>query len=138
MRAGVCLFAAIALCPGVGSAQAIPGHEQDGPAEICGITAQGALEFEAKVRADDAYREQDRNALYVLFSADDGLRQWAFATRDNPAYPAATCRRITRDDGGNLHSSRRIACEGPKIECDRVYLQFKSVDERLNQALRKD
>ena len=107
-----------------------------GPSELCGITARNARHFEAKVRAIRTYRQQpDRSRLHVFLSTDQQT-QWSFATRANPAYPLATCRKIRKRADGSSYVHREMRCDAPRAACDKVFLEFHKYDEQLRRVLR--
>jgi hypothetical protein len=108
-----------------------------GPVAICGITASSVAEFRGKVEGS-ALKRQDVGEHFDVFASDmteDGLVQWAFTKPGEPAYPAATCRRVYKTRDGAWRSERRMRCEAGRGSCDTLFLQFRQVDEQARQAL---
>ena len=64
-------------------------------------------------------------------STPDGLK-----TMDPSGVPALTIRGCRPDVACNM--SRELHCDGSRDECDRIFLEFRQLDDAVTQALRGD
>jgi hypothetical protein len=112
----------------------------EGPTTICGVTASTAIEFETKISADPRYKElKDESGRFRVFTRQDkDLRQWAFSTKLNDVYPIATCRHLYRDADGSVYIQREMHCDDTRENCDRVFLMFNAMDQRVKQSLNRN
>jgi hypothetical protein len=78
------------------------------------------------------------------FSRDDGWLGfsdsrnkviWTFAPAGHPAYPAVIKRAII-DDGKVVTVRTTAKCEGPKVACDQLLLEFKALDGNADEYLK--
>ena len=135
------LLAAIILfgSPSRASAQLVPEgihQEARGPAELCGLTAPDALQFMELLRTSPEVQsipiESDR---FELFAADDHMKQWVITRPSEPAHPAVTCRHAFEGPDGSWYQTRSMRCDASREACDRLFIEFQELDERLRQSL---
>ena len=107
-----------------------------GPLEMCGIRGRDLGDYIAALRASAAHRPEaigsDRFELYV---AKEGWDQIVLTRPAEPAHPAATCRHAYRDAEGNIMMERHMRCDASREACDRLFLEFQALDERMRQEI---
>jgi|GEM_PF-2345686 len=123
------------------SAQLVPEgihSDADGPADLCGLVAPDAEGVIALLRSSPLVRaERIDSARFELFVAREGITQWVATRASEPAHPAVTCRRLIEDKDGNLLTERQMRCDAERLPCDRLFLEFQALDERLREELNR-
>jgi hypothetical protein len=107
----------------------------DGPETICGITADAAEEFAAKVKADRRFEFEFATDRFITYATADSLTQWAFSKPGNSAHPMATCRLTYQGPDGAWYIKRQMRCDDSRENCDKAFLEFNELDERVKQEL---
>lgn len=111
-------------------------REATGPAVMCGVAGEGALDLLAKARASSELRPVAIDTpRFILFADASHSRQLIFTNPTEAAYPAATCRHVYEADGA-LHTSRQMRCDAGREECDALFLEFQALDAEMTRALR--
>ena len=106
------------------------------PSTICGITGRDAFDLRSKVLTDPRLaREPSGSDRFELYSTADAHTQWVFTTPGEAAYPAATCRRLHNDAGGDAIMERTMRCDGAREACDRLFIEFQELDARARILL---
>ncbi len=133
------LSALLAVFAAPADAQSVPEgiHSfADGPAEMCGVSGPDAAGLIAAARLSPMLRstpiDSDR---FELFVAVEGMDQLVVTLPSEPAHPAATCRHVYQDEAGNWMQDRTMRCDAGREACDRLFIEFRELDERLRQAL---
>ena len=107
-----------------------------GPVELCGLTGRDVRDLIERARASPAWRLTPIDAArFELFVAVDGMNQLVVTRPSEPAHPAATCRHVFQDTAGNWLQERAMRCEASREDCDRLFIEFQELDERLRQSL---
>ena len=106
------------------------------PSTLCGITGRDALDLRSKVMTDPKLaQEPSGSERFELYSTADAHTQWVFTTPGEAAYPAATCRRLHNDAGGDAIMERKMRCDGAREACDKLFIEFQELDARARQLL---
>ncbi|WP_292530062.1 hypothetical protein, partial [Mesorhizobium sp.] len=77
-----------------------------GPSTMCGFHGADALDLIRQVKASPALRRVPASSRFELFVSADEMTQWVFTRPGEQAYPAITCRRLSRDSRGSGHQER--------------------------------
>ena len=109
---------------------------QSGPVEMCGIRGRDLGAYVAALRTSPAHRpEAIGSDRFELFVAKEGWDQIVLTRPTEPAHPAATCRHALRDAEGNFMMERQMRCDASREACDRLFLEFQALDERMRQEI---
>jgi hypothetical protein len=71
---------------------------------------------------------------WIVATEADGSTNWAFAPRDDPAYPAVAKRVLYRDRDG-WHLKMSILCEAEDAACDEFIRHFEALNEPIYQMM---
>lgn len=108
-----------------------------GPSTMCGVTARTALEFRAIIEKSPQFHRQPLDsARFELFSTDDSFTQWVFTKSSEPAYPAVSCRHAFQDKDGGFSQTRELHCDASREACDKLFIEFRDLDERMRQSFK--
>lgn len=108
----------------------------EGPSDLCGVVGNDALDIISRLRASSDHRQVALDSdRFELFVGPDDLDQWVVTRATEPAHPAVTCRDISQDAAGNWVQSREMRCDSTREACDRLFLEFQELDERLAREL---
>jgi hypothetical protein len=120
-------------------AQLVPeGIHQNanGPVELCGLKGTNVAALVLAARGSDELRstpiDSDR---FELFASKDSLKQLVFTRSTEAAYPAATCRHAFKVADGSWQQTRDMRCEATREACDKLFLEFQDLDQRLAASL---
>ncbi|MGX9118186.1 hypothetical protein ACWTU6_16140 [Mesorhizobium sp. BHbsci] len=108
-----------------------------GPSTMCGFQGVDALDLIRRVKASPGLRRVTASSRFELFVSADELTQWSFTRPTEQAYPAITCRRLSRDWQGSWRQKRTMRCEAGRRACDRLFAEFQRLDEQFRRSLRK-
>jgi len=106
-----------------------------GPSTVCGVTASAAQEFESKIKGDTHFRHVLTTERFVAYATADSFTQWTFSLPGNTAHPLATCRHTYQGSDGAWYMQRQLRCDDTRDRCDRAFLEFRELDDRVKQAL---
>jgi hypothetical protein len=106
----------------------------EGPATMCGITAESATEFLQKVKLDPRFTLTGTTDRFLLYATQDSLMQFVFSLPGNTAHPLATCRHAYQENGA-WFISREMRCDDTRERCDRAFLEFADLDDQVKRAL---
>jgi hypothetical protein len=95
-------------------------------------TVAAALEA-LKARSDVKVTVQNG---WTIVEDRAGNAFWSFTPSGHPAHPAAVKRTIVSRDGG-LAIDMTALCQAEKAACDRLIAEFKELNERMAQSMRK-
>lgn len=109
-------------------------NESNGPPELCGFTAPDLAALERKITQDPSFREENSTELYRVFNNTAIFVQFVFPRPGTLGFPMATCRKVTSQPDGT-YISRNLLCGGSREECDKIFLEFQAIDERVKQEL---
>jgi hypothetical protein len=108
-----------------------------GPSEMCGISGRDARDLIEKARTSPALRATPiKSDRFELFVSTQGMDQVVVTRPGEPAYPSVTCRHVYQDAEGNWLHERQMRCEASREACDRLFIEFKRLDEQALQELR--
>ncbi|MDP8994437.1 MAG: hypothetical protein M3N07_05555 [Pseudomonadota bacterium] len=111
--------------------------EAEGPTEICGITALEATDFIRQVRASPHFVRAAVTDRFELYVSEQRMEQWAITREGEPAHPAVTCRHVWQDASGSWLLSRQMRCDASREACDRLFLEFRQLDEEMSRSLQE-
>jgi hypothetical protein len=66
----------------------------------------------------------------------DNYTMWSFAPPGDPAYPSVVKRIIVQGHGG-LDIKMSVLCEAPKSACKQLVENFKVLNERMRESLKR-
>lgn len=102
---------------------------------MCDLHGSDALDFLRQVKTSTALHRSELSTRFELFVSGDGLTQWVFTQPSEEAYPAMTCRRLSKDWQGHWIAKRKLRCEAGRLTCDRLAAEFERLDELLRRSL---
>jgi hypothetical protein len=76
-----------------------------------------------------------RNPDFDVISGPGQL--WNFTKTTHPAYPSVACRRIVRDQDGDLRVETQLSCNAAKPECDQLAAGYAALDKEMMDALKQ-
>ena len=121
-------------------AQLVPeGVHKDatGPAEMCGLSGRNASELAERVRSAPNLRKMEVGTnRFEVYATENQFVQFALTLPSEAAYPAVTCRYVYEQNGRMLQE-RKMRCNASRDACDRLFLEFQELDERLRQQFQK-
>ena len=121
-------------------AQLVPeGVHKDatGPSEMCGLSGRNASELAERVRAAPNLRKMEVGTdRFEVYASENQFVQFALTLPTEAAYPAVTCRYVFEQNGEMLQK-RSMRCDASRDACDRLFLEFQELDERLRQQFQK-
>jgi len=111
-------------------------QDATGSSTMCGITGRNANDLMEIVRRTSRLHKQSINSpRFELYSTDDSLTQWTFTQPSEPAYPAVSCRHTFQGADGGWRQTRDLRCDASRAACDRLFIEFRDLDERMKRAL---
>jgi hypothetical protein len=128
-------LAAPALAALLATAYAVPVMAEESStdtADFCGAPTGKALDLIQRYTTDPALKRVYKSTNYIAYSDDEkqSTVMYTFTTKDNPAYPAAVCRKPERV-GGNLVIKMSIVCDGKPEACTDLKNQFNVMTARM-------
>jgi hypothetical protein len=128
-------LAAPALAALLATAYAVPVMAEESStdtADFCGAPTGKALDLIQRYTTDPALKRVYKSTNYIAYSDDEkqSTVMYTFTTKDNPAYPAAVCRKPERVDG-NLVIKMSIVCDGKAEACSDLKNQFNVMTARM-------
>jgi hypothetical protein len=128
-------LAAPALAALLATAYAVPVMAEESStdtADFCGAPTGKALDLIQRYTTDPALKRVYKSTNYIAYSDDEkqSTVMYTFTTKDNPAYPAAVCRKPERV-GGNLVIKMSIVCDGKAEACTDLKNQFNVMTARM-------
>ena len=112
-------------------------RDADGPSELCGFSAPDVPSLERSIATDPTFIEENSTTEYRVFNRESDFVQFVFPRPGRHKFPMATCRKVTSASGGSF-ITRDLYCGGSRTECDRIFLQFKELDESVRRMLKGD
>jgi hypothetical protein len=110
-------------------------HElANGPANYCGITAASAADFERQVMASAKAVKTTETDQFVAYEGPKEMTMWVFSKPGATAYPLATCRYLTVENGAT-YMGREMRCDDTRERCDRAFLEFRELDEQAKRSI---
>jgi hypothetical protein len=100
--------------------------------DFCGAPTGTALDLIQRYTTDPALKRVYKSTNYIAYSDDEkqSTVMYTFTTKDNPAYPAAICRKPQRVEG-NLVIKMSIVCDGKPDACSDLKNQFNIMTARM-------
>jgi hypothetical protein len=127
-------LAAPALAALLATAYAVPvmAGESTDTSDFCGAPTGKAADLIQRYTTDPALKRVYKSTNYIAYSDDEkqSTVMYTFTTKDNPAYPAAVCRKPERV-GGNLVIKMSIVCDGKAEACTDLKNQFNVMTARM-------
>lgn len=108
----------------------------EGPPELCGFKGRDLRDLERRVMSDANFAEHQGDQEYRVFLNETVMVQFVFPKAGTSVFPMATCRKLFTDSSGGVSMTREMRCEGSREECDRVFLQFQNLDNKLTRETR--
>jgi hypothetical protein len=97
----------------------------DGPPNLCGITAATIPALEAMIAVQFSPLPGDER--YISYEDPAHRRLWTFTTAAHPAHPAASCMTVVRRDG-RIGVNREISCPSTRASCALLRREFEALD----------
>ena len=70
-------------------------------------------------------------------ASDEGTKTiWSFAPKNDPSYPSAV-KRTMKEHDGRVFVDMNILCQTSKPACDQLVLQFRQLNDRMRESMRK-
>ena len=111
-------------------------REAQGPSQMCGLTGANALDLIRQVTASPNFRRASGSNRFEFYLSTNGADALVFTLPSEPAYPAITCRHLF-DQAGSTYQERTMRCDASREACDRLFLEFRALDEELARSLRR-
>ena len=108
--------------------------DASGPPELCGLSGRDVADIERKVVDDFSFQEEGSTDKYRVFVRERDFVQFVFPRPATLSFPMATCRKVISQSDGT-YVQRELHCAGTREECDRIYLEFQALDDKVKQAL---
>jgi hypothetical protein len=124
------------LWPILAVALSTPAHAQQATS-----SGQGSIGYPSVAAALGALRAKSNVRISVqggwtIVDDHDDLSLWSFTPANHPAYPAAVKRKIIQKDGA-IYIEMSALCEASKVECDKLIAEFKALNEKVRERVRK-
>jgi hypothetical protein len=105
--------------------------EANGPPSMCGLSAVDTEGLAEAVRATPRFAKADiKTDDFEVYDTADRMQEFVLTLESNPAHPAVACREI-REENGELRLTRYMNCSGPRDACNRLFVDFRSLDSTL-------
>lgn len=105
--------------------------------------ASPAIGFNRVAEALSSLEARDGNGTIVthrdgwaIVNEPLAAAQWSFTPVGHAAYPALVRRIIRRGADGSVSVDTASLCEAPAAACEALVVEFKSLDERITQAVK--
>ena len=108
----------------------------DGP-DICGFKAPDVVTLERRISTDSKFVEEGSTDRFKVLNNLRDFVQFVFPQPGTLPFAMATCRKVVSTSGGS-NMSRELHCDGSRDECDRIFLEFRQLDDAVTKALRGD
>lgn len=104
--------------------------------QFCGDTAGKATDLFKRYSTDKKLIETYKSVDYIAFSdsKDAPTVMYTFTTNGHPAYPAAVCRKQSKE-GDNIVLHMEIVCDGEKEACDKLRNDFNVMNAKMQAAV---
>ncbi len=103
---------------------------------FCGDPAAKADELMTRYSTDTKLIEIYKSVDYVAYAdnKDSPTVMYTFTTKGHPAYPAAVCRKQSKE-GDNIVLKMEIVCDGAKESCDALRNDFNMMNAKMQAAI---
>jgi len=106
--------------------------EANGPPSMCGLSASDTEGLAQSVRSSPGFAKAEvKSDAFEVYDTADRMLEFVITLESNPAHPAVACREIRRENG-DLRLTRYMNCSGRREACNRLFLDFRSLDSTLS------
>ena len=100
--------------------------------EFCGDASGKAEELIARYSTKSGLKQVYTSDLYIAFSDDpkNATVMYTFTTKNNPAHPAAVCRKVVRV-GNALTVQMKVVCDGKDEACAKLQNDFNVMTAKM-------
>jgi hypothetical protein len=123
------IFATLALI------EATAALAQDAPSGVGYRTVSAALESLRSMPGIDITTTKPDG--WTIASDSKNNVQWSFTPSQHYAYPAVVKRAVKQRPDGNIYIEMTALCEADKASCDKLIEEFKALNERIGQNVRR-
>lgn len=104
--------------------------------QFCGDTVAKADELITRYSTDTKLIETYKSIDYIAYadSKDAPTVMYTFTTKGHPAYPAAVCRKQSKE-GDNIVLRMEVVCDGAKDACDKLRNDFNVMNAKMQATV---